>query len=288
MTVLFFWILIALNKTSDNLIKDQEKNDPLYKVTVKKANGESEVVSLNDYLVGVVAGEMPLSFEDEAIKAQIVASRTFVFSRDLQVDNTTSTQVYLSRDQLIEKWQSDYQQNYQRLLTLVEQTNNEVLKYNNHYISALFFSSSNGKTENSEDYFVSSGVPYLKSVDSSWDLTICPNNQREVSFTFEQLNDKFNLNINNIEILSRKDSGRVDEVMVNETKYTGRQIRELLNLASSDFTVEKTNNGYTFYTIGYGHGVGMSQYGANGMALEGYQYQEILQYYYQGVEISSL
>lgn len=289
--ILFIWIQLTLSSELKALINpmvNESQKESYYEVSVTKKNQSKEVINLNDYLIGVVAGEMPLSFEDEAIKAQIVASRTYVLSRDLKVDNTTNTQVFLSKDQLKEKWKNDFDTNYQRLKRLVQETNNQVLKYQDQYISALFFSSSNGKTENSEDYFASSSVPYLRSVESEWELSICPNIEREVHFTFGELEQKFSFIVNSIEIIDYKASGRVNNVKVNDKIYTGRNIRELLNLASSDFSIVQDDTGYTFHTVGFGHGVGMSQYGANGMALAGYQYEDILKYYYQGVEIVSL
>lgn len=261
---------------------------PLYTVNVTQTSGEVLSLDLEEYLIGVVAGEMPLSFEDEALKAQIVASRTYVLSRTLNVDSTTSSQVYLSKEQLKQQWQSNYEQNYARLKKLVESTHQQVIKYNNEYISALFFASSNGQTENSEDYFVSSGLPYLRSVESKWDLTICPTIHRTKHYTFDELKALFGFDVSEIHIDSLKNSHRVNSVTINNHSYTGRQVRELLKLASSDFTVEKDSTGFIFNTVGSGHGVGMSQYGANGMALEGYDYESILKYYYQGVEIVEL
>lgn len=289
--MLFIWIQVAISgktKLKINPISDNADLENYYEVTVTKKDNSQEIIALDDYLIGVIAGEMPLNFEEEALKAQIVASRTFVLSRDLKVDNTTNTQVYLSKEQLKDKWKNEFETNYQYLNKLVKQTNNQVMKYNNQYISALFFSSSNGKTENSEDYFASSSIPYLRSVESNWELSICPNIERSVSFNSEQLAKAFNFPINSITIIDRKESGRVNSVSVNNQIYTGRQVREILNLASSDFTLIKENDGYTFNTIGFGHGVGMSQYGANGMAKSGYKYEDILKYYYQGIEICSL
>lgn len=151
-----------LNDTNDKTTLPSE-----YQVEVTQKDGSVQYLALDDYLVGVVAGEMPLSFEDEALKAQTVASRTFAFSRGLKVDTTTNTQVYLTVEQMKNNWKDEFDQKYERLKNIVSSTHNVVMKYNNNYISALFFSSSNGKTENSEDYFASSSVPYLRSVDST-------------------------------------------------------------------------------------------------------------------------
>ncbi|WP_197066513.1 stage II sporulation protein D [Beduini massiliensis] len=300
LALLFAWINYSLYLKPDkshakepDIQQLSDSNDKTalpseYQVEVTQKDGSVQYLALDDYLVGVVAGEMPLSFEDEALKAQTVASRTFAFSRGLKVDTTTNTQVYLTVEQMKNNWKDEFEQKYERLKNIVSSTHNVVMKYNNNYISALFFSSSNGKTENSEDYFASSSVPYLRSVDSTWELSICPNIERTMSFTAEQMKAAFNQDIEDIHIVSHYDSGRVKEVSVNDQIYSGREIRELLNLASTDFKISYDGDQYTFNTVGFGHGVGMSQYGANGMAMNGYDYEEILAYYYQNVEICKL
>ena len=234
----------------------QGKKEEAVKVAVT-IDDNVNYVDLDDYLLGVVAGEMPANFELEALKAQVVASRTFVYNRNLSVDNTVNSQVYLSEDEMKKNWGDKYNEYHQKISEAIKETDNEVMKYQGEYISALFFSSSNGYTENVEDYFESSPLPYLRSVDSHWDLTIDPKNTRQTTFTKQELKEK----------------------------YSGRQVREILGLSSSCFTIEYVNNNYVFTTKGSGHGVGMSQYGAQGMALEGSNYKEILNHYYTGIEI---
>ncbi|WP_285946325.1 stage II sporulation protein D [Thomasclavelia cocleata] len=280
-------IFLSMNyyQTKDETIqgKKEIKEEPV-KVAVTIDNNVN-YVDLDDYLLGVVAGEMPANFETEALKAQVVASRTFVYNRNLSVDNTTNSQVYLSEDKMKENWGNKYDEYYQKISTAIKETKNEVMKYQGDYISALFFSSSNGYTENVEDYFESSPLPYLRSVDSHWDLTIDPKNTRQVSFTKQELKEKFNCQDINFNIIAYKKSGRVATLSVGGKNYSGRQVREKLGLSSSCFTVEYVNNKYVFTTKGSGHGVGMSQYGAQGMALEGSNYKEILNPYYTNIEI---
>lgn len=265
--------------------KEEEK--PVKKATTVAVtmNGTVHTINLDEYLLGVVAGEMPASFEVEALKAQVVASRTFVYSRSLQVDNTTNTQVYLTDEQMQKNWQGQYEEKKAKINQAIQETKDQVMKYNGEYISALFFSSSNGYTENSEDYFAGGSIPYLKSVPCSWDLQIDPKVKRDKSFTKEQLQEKFACKNLDFSITSYKKSGRVQTLIVDGKEYTGRQVRELLGLASSCFTIERQDNQYVFTTLGSGHGVGMSQYGAQGMALEGKKYDEILKYFYTGIEI---
>ncbi len=264
-----------------------------YQVKTKEKNVQvqmsDQVVSipLEEYLIGVIAGEMPVSFEKEALKAQAVASRTFVLSRNLKVDNTTNSQVYLDDDEMKKKWGKQYAQNKQKIEEAIQETKGEVMTYQGEYISALFFSSSNGRTVNSEDYFTGE-VAYLKSVDSHWDTSIDPHNTRSQTFTKQQLANIFNVVPEQIKITSHTSSGYVDKVTINQKTYTGREIREKLSLPSSCFQIQFSSKGYTFITHGNGHGVGMSQYGAQAMALEKKSYKEILHHYYQNIEIESI
>ena len=257
-----------------------------YIVKVKTQTKTLEV-SLEDYLVGVLAGEMPVSFELEALKAQAVASRTFVLSRKLNVDNTTSSQVYLSDEQMQKNWGSHYQEYKDKIKEAIKQTSYEVMMYQGEYISALFFSSSNGKTVNCEDYFTGE-VAYLKSVDSHWDEEIDPTYKRTKTFTQTSLANIFQVSSLNMNITSYTNSGYVKEVIVNGKSYSGREIREKLGLASSCFQMQLTSNGYIFTTYGNGHGVGMSQYGAEAMAKEKKSYRDILNHYYQNIEIKRI
>ncbi|MEG0275822.1 MAG: stage II sporulation protein D [Coprobacillus sp.] len=256
--------------------------------TVKvKTESQTLSIPLEEYLVGVVAGEMPVSFELEAIKAQVVAARTFVLSRNLKVDNTTASQVYLTDNQMKKNWGSHYQENKRKVEKAVKETSYEVMTYEGKYISALFFSSSNGKTVNCGDYF-NGEVVYLKAVDSKWDLTIDPTNKRKKTFTKQQLANAFDVKNPDMSITSYTSSGYVNKVIINDKTYTGREVREKLGLASSCFSIELTNKGYVFETSGSGHGVGMSQYGAQGMAKEKKTYKEILNHYYQNIKIERI
>ena len=264
----------------------QKKEKTQYIVQVKTKT-KTLKVKLDNYLVGVIAGEMPASFELEALKAQAVASRTFVLSRKLKVDNTTQSQVYLTDEQMKKNWGKQYQKNKEKIKRAVKETNNEVMTYNGEYISALFFSSSNGKTVNSEDYF-SGKVAYLKAVDSHWDLTIDPTNLRKKTFTKSQISNIFHINSPEIRITSYTSSGYVKKVIINKKEYSGREVREKLNLASSCFQIQLTSKGYTFITKGNGHGVGMSQYGAQAMAKEKKTYKDILSHYYKNIKIKSI
>ena len=158
------------------------------------------------------------------------------------------------------------------------------MTYQGECISALFYSSSNGKSENVENYFAGSPKSYLVSVDSPWDEKYDSSFLREKSFSRAELNQCFGDFV--YRDMIRYPSGRVQSIVINGKNYTGRQVREKLQLASSDFTIEKEGDDFVFVTKGNGHGVGMSQYGAQGMAKEGYGYVDILKHYYQGIDIT--
>lgn len=258
-----------------------EEKEVYVSVTV---DGEVQKILLDDYLLGVVAGEMPASFELEALKAQVVASRTFVYSRLLSVDNTTNSQVYLDDEQIKASWQQQYDEYKEKVQKAITETKGEIMTYHGECISALFYSSSNGKSENIENYFKGEAKDYLVSVDSPWDEKYDPSFIREKKYTKDELNQIFGKF--SYRDITHYPSGRVKNININDHVYTGREVREKLNLASSDFTISQDGNDYVFTTKGNGHGVGMSQYGAQGMAKEGYHYQDILKYYYQGIEIS--
>ena len=189
--------------------------------------------------------------------------------------------------QLKEKWGKDYEQNYAKVKEAVLSTKGEILTYNEQPISAQFFSTSNGYTENSEDYYKYE-TPYLKSVASPWDQA-SPRFTGETRMPVTDFEAKLQVTLPDDgtvgTILSRTETGRVASVNINGKEKSGREVRESLGLDSSDFQWQRQGNEVIIQTKGWGHGVGMSQYGANGMALEGKNYDEIVKYYYQDISI---
>ena len=189
-----------------------------------------------------------------------------------------------------EKWQNNYDMYVSKVKEAVAQTKGEVVLYNNNLIDAMFFSTSNGYTENSEDVF-SSNMPYLVSVDSSWDKEESPvfSSTKEVSkseFLFNLgLDTKDSINIESIE---KTNTGRVKTIVINGKKFESSKIRSAFDLKSTSFTINVNNDKVVFNVNGYGHGVGMSQYGANGMAKAGYKYNDILTHYYKNCDIKKI
>ena len=246
-----------------------------------------------EYIKGVVAGEMPATFELEALKAQAVASRSYAMyqmtatkDKDYDVLNTTANQVYLTDQQLKENWKDKYSEKINKVKKAVGQTSGEYLTYNDQVINAMFFSTSVGATENSEEVFVSA-LPYLRSVDSIWDKD-SPVYVDTYKFTLEDFYNKLNLPFNqtlNIEVTSKTSTGRTRSLKINGIDINGRALATKLNLRSNYFEIIQNENNVTITTKGFGHGVGMSQYGANGMAKEGYKYDQILKHYYKNTKI---
>jgi len=262
-------------------------------IKVKQVS-KNEIIELNleDYLIGVVAGEMPISFEEEALKAQAVVARTYALRRvnnnnEYDVVDTTKNQVYLDDERLQAAWGINYEKNMAKVKKAVEETSHECIFYNDKLIDALFFSTSVGMTENSEEIF-SNKLPYLRSVSSTWDENVY---QGKYTFKLEKfyelLKIPYNKNLN-IEKTSVTSTGRVKEIKINGVLFTGQKVQQLLSLRSNYFTISKNGDNIIIETKGYGHGVGMSQYGANGMAKEGYSYREIIDHYYQDVELKKI
>lgn len=286
LTIIAFYLIRSLDDNTSYFFDDKN----VQKIVLNNNNNEKETIEFNEYLIGVLACEMPASFELEALKAQAIASRTYAYyliNHNKNITNDTRTQCMLNKSQMKENWQNDFDLYYNKLLTAVMQTNNMVLKYNNEIIPAYYFSMSNGYTEDSK-YVFNETKDFLKQVDSHYE----ENNKnfiKETTFSKENFCsllqiDCSDININNI---NRSSSNRVIDLLINDKKFTGVEIRKKLNLRSTDFDIE-IGDDVKITTRGYGHGVGMSQYGANYMAKEGKSYEDILKHYYQGVIISSI
>lgn len=264
---------------------------------LRNQTGEIDYVPLEEYILGVLAGEMPVSFELEALKAQAVAARSYVLKRmefnqdkDYDVIDTVHNQVYLDIDYLKDKWKDDYVKNINKLRQAIKETEGEYVMYDGAVADTLFFSTSNGYTENSEDVF-SSSIPYLKSVSSSWDEKVSPVFTDKKTFKITDVCNTLNIKCSeklDINITKKTNTGRITELTINGTTFKASTIYTSLKIRSTDFTVEQSSGNITFYTKGYGHGVGMSQYGALGMAQEGYSYKDILMHYYTGTTIEKI
>ena len=273
----------------DNLpLQEAEKENT---INVNAIIGDN-IVSLNleEYVKGVVACEVPASFDSEALKAMSVAARTFALykiSKGKSIKTTVSDQCYIDNDKMKSKWKSNYNKYYTKISNAVNDTKGEYMTYNDKVIIAFYFSISNGKTENVENVF-SQKLDYLVSVDSSWDKK-SNYNEKKIKIKVIDFLKKLNIKDNKIYDIKidRSSTNRVNNIKINNSNYKGTKFRSLLGLRSTDFNITYDNDFVYIHTVGYGHGVGMSQYGANYMAYDGYSYDEILKHYYTGIKITN-
>ncbi len=289
-------------------IKEPQVSNEVFIRVYRKNSQRVEEIALEEYVKGVVASEMPASFEYDALKAQAIAARTKAIFQKIkygdagkpahpgaEVCDGVHCQVYKSKEQLktlhSEAWMRDF---WPKIENVVEETKGLVLTYEGKVIDPLYHSTSGGRTENSEDVFTSM-APYLRSVDSPYEQESKHLEDQVVISTNEfitKVNNSYKksgLTANNIkdslEILQRSEGGKITKMKVGDEVLTGRNIRELLGLKSANFKITISGDSMTFTTRGNGHGVGMSQYGANGMARNGYNFEDILKHYYRGVDL---
>ena len=276
--------------------KKESKNESVKKEKIVKLKDGNKVIKLKleDYIIGVVACEIPASFEPEALKAQAVASRTYALKKmnennTYDLENSTNNQCYNSKEDMQKKWTTNYNKYYNKIKESVEDTKGEYITYNGKIINAFYFAMSNGYTEKSSMVF-KEDLPYLQTVESNWEKEN-KNYEETVSFTIEDFLSKLGFKdnqITEIKIISTTESNRVKEIKINNRIFKATDFRKLLNLRSTDFSIVKNKENISITTRGYGHGVGMSQYGANGLAKENKNYKEILKYYYKDIEIKNV
>lgn len=272
-------------------------------VAVLTDKGETSL-SMTEYLFGVVAAEMPASFEAEALKAQAVAARSYTMYCEKSGKHSGGTictdpgccQAYLSGKELHQRWGADYEKYRQKILGAVKATEGEYISYMGAPAQAVFHSSSAAVTESSENVW--SYVPYLVSVSSPESAENVPGYMSYVRVSPEDLKSSV-LSLRPEAVfpedaaqwlgeLRRDSSGRVESIELGGAVLSGREMRSLFLLRSTAFTLEFENDSFLFTATGYGHGVGMSQYGANVMAQNGADYASILAHYYPGTEFSVL
>lgn len=270
---------------------------------------EDKVVNMSksQYLKEVVSAEMPANFELEALKAQAVAARSYLESRRnaYKVSGTpeehkgaeictdsTHCKAWISESKRRELWGADADKNWAKIAQAVDETQGEVITYEGEIISAVFHSTSSGKTEASKDVW-GGDKPYLVSVESPGDK-VSPKYKSKVEITLWDFKKIAKENIPDVDFskgiidgIKRSDAGGITEVLIGGVRIHGTKLRSIYGLRSTNATIEISGDKVTFDVTGYGHGVGMSQYGANYMASCGSDYCEILKTYYQGTEITS-
>ena len=275
-------------------------------VRLQTKEGEVVELTMEEYLWGVVAAEMPASFEEEALKAQACAARTYTVIRqnsgsekhpDADIcGDSTCCQAYIERSAAEARWGLNAGEYGEKIDRAVAATDGLGILYEGKPIQALFFSSAAGKTVDAVEVWGNS-VDYLKSVDSPEGDEV-PNYRTQVVLGAEEVRS-LTLNAYPGADLSGDPSGWFGEASRNEgggvisvplggVTLTGGQVRSLFSLRSACFTVAWDGSQFTFDVTGYGHGVGMSQYGANAMAKNGSSFRDILTWYYTGAEVGEL
>lgn len=295
------------NQASENL-EQTSMNNYQDNTTIKLLHtetGEVEEVNINEYLYGVVSAEMPASYEIEALKAQAVVARTYLIHQinskkhenaDI-CDAYTCCQAWISKEKRLERWEeSERENNWQKIVSAVEETSGKIVTYEGNPINAFFHSNSGGVTESSANIWGGIDYPYLKSVQTSGEDGY-EQYSSNVSLTNEELLNKLKekypnveidfANNDSIKIIDYTESGRVRTIQFGNIEIAGTEARTIFGLKSTNFEISKTDTNITFSVIGYGHGVGMSQTGANSMAKAGNNYEDIIKHFYTGVEISN-
>ncbi len=295
------------NVTTVTTIEGAEKQPELkdavteyFKVYSPETKKITEMAA-DDYIFGVVAAEMPALYNEEALKAQAVAAYTYACVRrannsgqnyDITTDYNVD-QSFVDESKLKEKWGEKTQEYVAKIKKAVADVSGYMITYDGKPITAVYHAISSGKTENCENVW-GKALPYLKSVESKGDKE-AENYKTQVSFTFEELKEKLKSEFDTesikeitLEISEKTDVGTVKKLKVSDFECSGATLRNLLDLRSTCFDVTKTETGYTFTVYGYGHGVGMSQTGANYMAGEGKSFEEILTHYYTGCKVEKV
>ena len=289
--------------------KEQEESGSSDAVhTMRLWDGETtQTMPVGEYLLGVVRGEMPAAFEAEALMAQAVAERTYLYyamaaapkknhpDADVCTDPGCCT-AWLGEAEAREKWGDKFQQYEDKVRAAVADTDGQVILYGGAPIMAVFHSSSAGRTAAAGDVW-SGDLPYLVSVDSPEGEETVPNYYSTVTFTAAEAKEKLLAAHPELKLSGTPDrwfgaaaengSGRVETVSVGGTDIEGTELRRIFGLRSACFTVAADSESVTFRVTGYGHGVGMSQYGANQLAREGKTWQEILEWYYTGATVGN-
>ena len=303
-------IYFCLNK-NDNTSKKEYLldentivNAPINMKVYSSKEGKIKKLDLEEYIYGVVSAEMPANFELEALKAQAVAARTYALSKKINkcsnskgadICDTVHCQVYMEKEERFKGWSNKAETYWNKIVQAVDYTKGVVLTYDRKLVlNPQFFATSSGKTEDNKDVFASN-IPYLKSVNSPGE-EIAPKFKSKVEISYEKFINKINSTYkkakmknsnvkNQVKIINRTDGGGVEKIQLGKTSISGIEFRKLFNLNSSNFNIKFNSNNIEILCKGYGHGVGMSQWGANAMAKNGDGFDKILTHYYTGVKL---
>lgn len=306
------YVLICIVGVPFTVARLSASGASLPQIIHEKKNGDTEeyvpAVSytvggedMEEYLKGVVAAEMPVSFPLDALKAQAVASRTYavraVENAEFELAPADIGQAYITKEKMKENWGENFETYYAKICEAVDTTAGEIMEYDGEPILAVFHSTSAGETETAGNIW-NYDLPYLESTDSQGD-TFAPNyevtktiSEDEIIASIKEKHPDFQAEagtlFDTIKINERSQAGYITDISIAGMTFTGKEVREALGLRSSNFTVAKAEDGISFTTKGFGHGAGMSQYGAKYMAEKGSDYKDILDHYYKNVTIAKL
>ena len=299
------------SKEVDNIVANEIEYNYTQYGTVKLLHTDTnkiEVLDIDEYLYGVVSAEMPASFEEEALKAQAVVARTYTIYKIINnedkhgdaniCDDSTCCQAWISEEDRKDKWEEDEKDtNWSKILNAVNSTKGEIITYEGKPINAFFHSNSGGATEAPVEVWGGSGYPYLQSVSTSGEDAYSQYSS-EVEITKEEFTEKikeehsdFKIDFDEkdcIKIEEYTEGNRVKKIKIGNLELSGVEVRNILGLRSANFKVIIEKEKIKFEVIGYGHGVGMSQTGADSLAKEGKTYEEIIHHYYTNVEIENI
>ncbi len=296
-------------------VKESEPTADQYNITTFSVlditDGKVHDVPVRDYVIGAVCAEMPALFHTEALKAQAVAAHTYavrqaLYERSHHTDgldgadfsnDSSKYQAFFTNDTIKKYYGDKYDEYYTKVSEAVDCVLNEILTYKDEPIVAAFHSMSPGITESADNVWGSS-LDYLKPVESPED-TSAPGFTETYTFTSDEIRSRLQAEYQDITfdtdcsnwlcINNRSKSGTVIEMKAGSITISGTEFRRIMSIRSAAFELSySADKGFTITTKGYGHGVGMSQYGANSMAESGKTYKEILSYYYSGVEIEKI
>ena len=298
-------------QVEENIAQEGTSYDYQKYNTIKLLHTEDnkvEEISLDEYLYGVVSAEMPASFEEEALKAQAVVARTYTIykivnndgkHKDADIcDSPNCCQAWISKEDRFARWDdAEAQDNWNKIVNAVNSTQGKIITYNGEPINAFFHSNSGGSTEAPIDVWGGSGYPYLQAVTTSGEDAYSQYSS-EAEFTKQEFEDKikeehsdFEIDFDEedcIKIEEYTDGNRVKKIKVGNLELSGVEIRNIFGLRSANFEVNIEKDKIKFSVIGYGHGVGMSQTGADSLAKEGKTYEEIIHHFYTDVEIEDM
>lgn len=269
--------------------------------------GQIEELGLDEYLYGVVSSEMPASYEKEALKAQSVVARTYTLHKmsgnkkhkNANIcDDSTCCQAWISKEDRLAKWEEKSRETYwNKIVNCVNETQGKMITYDGKPINAFFHANSGGSTEAPINVWGGIGYPYLQTVQTSGEddysqykstVTVT---KKQLIETIQKLHSNFEIDFEEedcIKIKEYTEGNRVKSIKIGNLNLTGVEVRTLFGLKSANFKVSMEKQNITFEVIGFGHGVGMSQTGADSLAKQGKNYEEIIYHFYTGVEIQDI